>query len=92
MSKRTVVYATKRALEEAAAEGLRRPLEVVVEEAIAAGQVFHRLPSGERLVDVDGRLVVRVRTQDRTPAGTRRLLVTRIEPAQASHDERRRSR
>ena len=89
MSKPLVVYATKRAVEEAQRFGLPGVLENVVERAIAEGRVFRALPGGERLVDVGGGVVARVKTGDRAPSGARRLMVERLE--RAGNYTRRRS-
>jgi hypothetical protein len=73
-----VVYATRRALEQAQELGFPGVIESKVEAAILEGRQFKKIGARQRLVNVEG-WIVRVTTGDRTPGGRRRLLVTRIE-------------
>jgi hypothetical protein len=86
-----LVRATPRTLRDAEELGFPGVLESAVEAAIGEGRQFKVVGARERLVDVDG-WVIRVRTEDRTSQGTRKLLATRIErpPVRATNEQTKR--
>jgi hypothetical protein len=83
---RFVIYASRAALEQAQRLGLDGVLENRVADGIRAYRQHRRslpgmrpLAENERLVELDGGLVARTVTRDRTASGKRRVLVYRVD-------------